>query len=109
MLSFDEILFGKKSKKAKKRERIKRNKRKGKAAEDQVKMELQLQGFQVERTGKGSDFRAKKRDPITGEVIDEKLVEVKSGESKLSRLQKKTKKKKGKENYIVARRNPFIF
>lgn len=109
MSFFNEILFGKKSEKARKREKIKKNKRKGKAAENQVRMELQLQGYQVERTGKGSDFRAKKRDLLTGEVVDEKLVEVKSGSSKLSKLQKKTRKKKGKKNYKVARRDPFIF
>lgn len=109
MSLFDEIVFGKKSRKARNRERIRRNVRKGKAAEDQVRMELQLQGYDVKRTGKGSDFCARKRDLFTGKIIDKKFIEVKSGKAKLSELQKKTKRKKGKKNYKVVRRDPIVF
>jgi len=45
-------------------------------------------GFKVERTGRGSDFRVK--DPRTGRS---RLIEVKSGNAKLSPLQQKTKKR----------------
>lgn len=90
-----------------KKDRIRQNRRKGRAAEDQVRIELQFEGYEVERTGRGSDFRAKRRDIFTGEVVEEKLVEVKSGNAKLSDLQKQTKK--GKTEYEVRRRDPLLF
>jgi len=67
-----------------------------------------IKGYEVERTGRGSDFRIRKRDILTGRVIESKLVEVKTPKSKLSKLQKKTKKKK-KGKYIVYRTDPIIY
>lgn len=106
MSLFDGSIFGPKSEKDRKREQIRRNKRQGRAAEDQVRLQLQVEGWEVERTGYGSDFRAKRRDFLTGEVVDEKLVEVKSGDARLSDLQKKMKR--GREEYEVRRRDPFL-
>ena len=107
MSLFDDPFFGPRSEKERKRQRIRRNRRQGKAAEDQVRMEYNMRGYEMERTGHGSDFRAKKRDFLTGEVVDEKLVEVKSGNAELSELQKKTKN--GRKDYVVERRDPFFF
>lgn len=107
MSLFDGSLFGKRSEKERKRERIRQNRRKGKAAEDQVEMELQMEGYEVERTHEGSDFKAKRRDMLTGEVVEEKKVEVKSGRASLSESQEKEKKKS--DNYEVRRREPLFF
>lgn len=107
MSLFDEPLFGSRSKKERKRERINRNSRKGRAAEDQVEMELRMEGYEVERTHEGADFKAKRRDMLTGDVIEEKKVEVKSGRASLSEKQKKEKKRS--DNYEVRRRGPLFF
>ena len=95
------------TKKQRKRRTLEENKRKGRAAEDQVEMRYRIQGYDTERTGRGSDLKATKRDILTGRVIDRKEIEVKSGNAKLSSLQKKTKKKK--RNYRVVREDPFFF
>jgi len=101
-------MFGKKiSKKKIKKEVIGENRRKGKAGEDTVKMNYQLQGYEVERTGRGHDFRVRKRDMLTGKVTRSKLVEVKTGNARLSKLQKKTKKKRS--NYKVERVNSYFY
>lgn len=86
-----------------KREIIAENRRKGKAAEDSYKMRAQLAGYEVERTGRGHDFRVRKRDILTGRVTYSGVREIKSGNAKLSKLQKATKK--NKSNYKVIREN----
>jgi hypothetical protein len=48
----------------------------------------------------------RKRDIFTGRVVKSKLVEVKTGNSQLSSLQKKTKKK---GNYTVERVDPWFY
>jgi len=77
MSLFDEPLFGGRSEKERKRERIRQNRRKGKTAEDQVEMELQMEGYEVERTHEGADFRAKRRDllslPHQGKIVTKVL------------------------------------
>ena len=100
-----DILWGTKSKKQKKREVIADNRAKGKAAEEQYELMSTFEGKEVVRTGRGSDYRERKRDPWTGRVTSSRLVEVKSGKAKLSKLQRKTKKKKS--NYTVKRVNPL--
>lgn len=71
------------------------NIRKGKAAEEQFVMRQRLMGNQVERTGKGSDYRVRRVDPWTGKKGRAKLVEVKSSRTATkSPLQKRTKAKK---------------
>lgn len=95
------------SKKEKKRIIIKDNQRKSKVAEDIVRMRYWMKGYEVERTGRGHDFRVRKRDPFTGKVIESKLIEVKSGRANLSRLQQKMKRKRS--NYKVERVDPFFW
>jgi hypothetical protein len=97
----------KKSKKEKMRERIAENYRKGKAAEEQFRIKCLLQGKEVERTGRGHDFRVRTRDLLTGRVVKSELVEVKAGKSKLSDLQRRTKKRKS--NYRVVREDPWFY
>jgi len=104
----DYDVFGrKKPKKQLKRETLANSRAKGKAAEDWTVTSYSMRGYEVERTGRGSDFRVRKRDPFTGRVVESKLVEVKSGKAKLSELQKKTKKKKS--NYKVDRVDPPFY
>ena len=88
-----------------KKEVIAENRRKGKAAEDSYRMRAQLSGYEVERTGRGHDFRVRKRDFVTGRVTYSGVREIKSGNAKLSRLQRKTKKKQS--NYKVIRENSW--
>src|SRR3989338_4200646 len=99
-------LFGRKiPKKEIKREVLAENRRNSKYAEENYRMRASIQGYEVERTGKGHDYRVRKRDPFTGKVTYSGLREIKSGKAKLSRLQEKTKKKKS--NYKVVRENPY--
>ncbi len=65
--------------KKQRRQRISREiGRKGKVGEEIVRMNYALRGYEVERTGRGSDFHVVKRD-VLGRVIDSKDIEVKTG------------------------------
>ncbi len=99
--------FGSPSKKQRKKQTTRDNQRRGKAAEEQAMMRDRLSGYETERTGRGHDYRRRKRNPFTGRVTKSEVVEVKSGNATLSPLQKKTKKKKS--NYRVVREDPFFF
>lgn len=95
-----EDIFGKKiSKKQIKKEVIAENKEQGRRGEESARMKLALQGYEVERSPRGKDFVARKRNLFTGKVIQTKHIEVKTGKAKLSKLQQKTKK--NKKNYQV--------
>lgn len=83
------------------------NRRKGKTAEEIVKWRYLIMGYDVERTGRGHDFRVRKRDLFTARVIDSKYIEVKSGNAKLSKLQQEMKRKK--RNYKVERVDPLLW
>ncbi|MEM4378978.1 MAG: hypothetical protein QXX85_08365, partial [Candidatus Nitrosotenuis sp.] len=96
-------IFKKPTKKEVNSERTERIRQQGRDGEDAVRLKWQLRGYEVERTGKGHDYYVRKRDPLTGRVIDSKYVEAKNGENaKLSPLQKKMKKKYG-SRYIEDR------
>ncbi len=100
-------MFGKKiSKKQIKRETIAENKVRGRAGEEQVRSSYSFRGYEVERTPRGKDFTVRKRNPFTGRVTETKHIEVKTGKSKLSKLQEKTKKK---GNYKVERVDPMFW
>ena len=102
MALFDDLFEGSDKQKAR------RHQRKGRAAENQVEMELRMEGFdQVEPVDEGADYHAKKHDLLTGDVIEEKKVEVKSGNSQLTERQKKEKRRS--ENYEVRRRDPLFY
>lgn len=89
-------------------QKARRHQRKGRAAEDQVEMELRMEGFdQVEPVHEGADYHAKKHDILTGDVIEEKKVEVKSGRSGLTERQRREKEKS--DNYEVRRRDPLFY
>ena len=96
------------SKKQRKRQTIRNNQRRGRAAEEQAMSRDMMRGYEVERTGRGHDYVRRKRNLFTGRVTRTEYVEVKSGNAQLSDLQKKTKKKK-KGNYRTVREDPLFF
>ncbi len=72
------------------RARLGFNKMRGKMGEDTYKMQSQMSGKEVQRTGRGSDFRERKVDLLTGKKGPWKLVEVKSSATApVSPLQRK--------------------
>jgi len=85
-----------------KRITLNNNKAKGYLAETSFVVNETLKGSDVRRTGRGSDFEVTKRDLWTGKSEGRKLVEVKSGDSKLSKLQERTKRR-NKGRYSVVR------
>ena len=87
------IVFGRKSDRQLARERLEKNKKRGKAGENLVKLKYWVNGWEMERTGRGSDFIARKRSFWSGKVLETKRIEVKTGKAKLSELQKKTRKR----------------
>jgi hypothetical protein len=95
--------FRKKSSKQVKRDTLANNRARGRAAEDQVRFEYELQGYEMRKTHTGRDFVATRRDIFTGKVVERRNVEVKSGNAQLSDRQRE-KRKKG--NYKVERRDP---
>ncbi|MGD1118453.1 MAG: hypothetical protein ABR886_03095 [Dehalococcoidales bacterium] len=101
-------LLGRKiPKKQIKRDVLKENKRRGKAAEDSYRMSAFLRGVEIERSPRGKDFIERKRDWFTGRVKRTTHVEIKSSKkAPLTKLQKKTRKKKS--NYKVIRLNPLF-
>jgi len=102
-------LTGKKtSKKEIKRDIIAENRRKGRAGEDAYRASAMLRGVELERAPRGRDFIERKRDPFTDRVTSTKHVEIKTGNAKLSKLQKKTKRKKG-SNYKEVRMDPYFY
>ena len=52
-----------------------------------------MMGNTVTRTGRGHDYKVTHRHPFTGEYEGTSYHEVKSGNSKLSKLQKRQRKK----------------
>ena len=95
--------FPKKSKKQARRDTLADNRARGRAAEDQVRFEYEISGYEMRKTHTGRDFVATRRDMFTGKVVERRNVEVKSGNARLSDRQQE-KKKKG--NYTVERRDP---
>jgi hypothetical protein len=103
----EDLLGNKIPKKAFKKEILLKNKAKGLAGEEIVKSKLQMQGWEVERSPIGKDFIARKRNFLTGKITQTKHIEVKTGKAKLSKLQDKTKKGKGK--YQIIKENPLFY
>lgn len=83
------------------------NQEQGKAGEKRIKEEYEFSGYKVKRTGKGHDLKAEKKDWFTGKK-ETKYIEVKTGNSKLSPLQKKKRGYLGKK-YVVERLEPTPF
>ncbi len=79
------------------------NQEQGREGERKARAKYEMVGYEVTRTGKGHDFKATKRDPISGKKSTI-YVEVKTGNSKLSPLQKK-KQKQLSGRYKVEREN----
>ena len=91
-----------------KRMQIRDNYYKGKAAENQAILRDQLRGWEIQRTGRGSDYIRIKRDFWSRRVIKTEKVEVKSSPTApLRPLQKKEKTKS--RNYKVQREDVLFW
>ena len=82
---------------------IRDNAARGRSGEDRVKMEYEMAGYKVKRTGRGHDFKATRNNWWGGK--ETKYVEVKTGSSQLSPLQKKRRRSMGRK-YVVERTSP---
>lgn len=83
------------------RQVLRDNKARGDEGERLVKSKYQIAGYDVERTGRGSDYKVSRKNWFAGKK-DTTLLEVKTGNAKLSPLQKKRKRSWGKR-YVVER------
>ena len=96
------------SEEERKRQRGRRNRLRGQIAEEQARVDYELSGWETVDNHEGYDFTARRRDPITGEVLEERKVEVKSGSSDLTKRQREEKRRS--DNYEVYRSDPpFLF
>lgn len=60
-----------------------------------VAMKYAVSGYEVDRTHpRGADMTVRRRDLFTGRVTSTRRVEVKTGDSRLSPLQRRVKRKK---------------
>jgi len=106
---YDNILYYGETKKQRKRRKLAEARRKGKAGEEAYRWQATLQGKEVVRTGRGYDYKEKTRNFWTGKVRT-KCVEVKTGpHARLSKLQKRTKKKKKGAYKVVHEPEPLIY
>lgn len=71
----------------KKRRILEENKNQGDWGELYGDDQLIIQGYEIERTGKGSDRRIVKRD-VWGNIVEAKLIDHKTGDAELSEYQK---------------------
>ena len=83
------------------------NQEQGKAGEKRIRDQYESNGYNVKRTGKGHDLKAERKDWLTGKK-ETKYIEVKTGNSKLSKLQKKKRRQHGKK-FVVERLKPTPF
>ena len=86
---------------------IEENRRKGKMGEQNYVMRAQLAGYDVERTGKGHDYKLYKTNIRTGKRTFIGYREIKTGNAKTSKLQNKTKAKN--KRYKVIREETFLY
>lgn len=91
----------KKSSSKSKSSTIKKNQQHGRAAEKAFERESKSKGQNITRSGKGHDYVQTKKDPRTGKII-RKRIEIKSGNSTLSKTQKRSRAQNSK-NYEVHR------
>lgn len=103
-------LFGSTPRESKKKQRSRTSResnRKGKVAEGIVKERYEMAGWKMERTGEGHDFKATRKN-LLGRVVETRYVEVKSGKSRQSKLQKQEQAKR-RGHYKVEHENPAKF
>lgn len=85
-----------------KKQVIRENQSQGRDGEEQARREYEFSGHDVEKIHRGGDLKVTKRDWLTGRKGKPKIVEVKTGNSKLSKLQKKRQRQYG-DRYVVKR------
>lgn len=88
-------------KKLENRSRLEINKFKGKLGEAIVNTELNLNNWEVKRKPHGQDFEVSQRNLLNNKITKTIKVEVKTGKSQLSDLQKETQRKNPKIYKVV--------
>ena len=83
---------------------VRDNAAKGEAGERRVMERYKAAGWKIERTGHGHDFKATRNDGLASKT---RYVEVKTGNAKLSPLQKRKKRRLGKK-YVVENGDPLV-
>ena len=83
------------------------NQEQGRAGEQKITRNWEFSGYKVTRTGKGHDLKAEKTDLFTGKKKTT-FIEVKTGNSKLSKLQRRKQRRLG-DKYVVERVKPTVF
>jgi len=86
------------------------NQSQGKDGEEHVRRKYEFNGYKVSRTGRGHDWKAERKDWLTGKK-ETKYIEVKTTKNenpRLSDLQKKKKRQFGKR-YVVEEVEPTPF
>lgn len=91
------------------REINRENQSQGKEGEEHIRRKYEFNGYKVKRTGRGHDFKAERKDWLTGKK-ETKVIEVKTTKNspRLSELQKKKKRQYGR-NYVVEELEPTPF
>ena len=82
------------------------NQEQGREGERKIREKYEFSGGKVTRTGKGHDFKVVTKDWFGNKTT--KHIEVKTGNSKLSKLQKKKQSRLG-DKYVVERLEPTPF
>lgn len=78
--------------------RLQTNVVKGNMKEQTTGVAWEMRGYDVKKIHKGADFVAQKRDLLTGNKVGKPVyIESKSGNSRLSKAQKRMKKKMEKD------------
>jgi hypothetical protein len=75
----------------------------GRLAEDSFELEHRIQGHDVQKIHKGGDFVVQKRDIFGNKIGKPTTCEIKTGNAKLSKAQKRKKKSSSKGSYKVIR------
>ncbi|MCW4005140.1 MAG: hypothetical protein NWF04_00870 [Candidatus Bathyarchaeota archaeon] len=79
-----------------KRQTLSNNRFRGRMAEESFALQQRLQGNDCKKIHRGGDFIVQKRDIFGNKIGKPKTVEVKTGKSQLSKIQRSTKRRLGK-------------
>lgn len=77
------------------------NRMNGRMAEETFELSQRLQGHDVRKIKKGGDYVVQKKDLFGRKRGKPKVIEVKNGDSQLSRAQKRMKKRLGRRYEVV--------
>jgi hypothetical protein len=86
------------------------NRRSGRVGEIEFLRRMKANDYQCARTGRGSDYKCRKIDYWTEQPKGRwEFYEIKTGNAKLSPLQRKMKAKYGSRYHVVYQKLPYIY